>query len=111
MDNVWYNELGYTVNPFTIKPALIDDSIIGHADIIERVENFIFKGGFGILVGAYGVGKTTLLKTAIKKFVGKRKVVYFSCNRLNQRLDLDKILHKRYGKLGELLQIKSKHMI
>ncbi|MFT4310839.1 MAG: AAA family ATPase [Candidatus Woesearchaeota archaeon] len=111
MEDVWYNKLGYDNNPFTIKPAIINDDIIGHAQTIERIEEFLFKGGFGILSGQYGVGKTTLLKTAIKKFVGQKKVIYFSCNRLQASLNLDKFLHQRYGKIGELLQIKSKHMI
>jgi predicted AAA+ superfamily ATPase len=108
---IWYNELGFSHNPFSIKPAVVNDKLIGQADTVDAVRDVIRKGGMCVIEGNYGVGKTTFLKSIIRRFSGRRKVVYFSCNRLTGPLDLDKLLHERFGVVGKLLKIKSKNMI
>jgi vacuolar-type H+-ATPase catalytic subunit A/Vma1 len=108
---LWYVDHGYRHNPFSIKPAIIHDKLIGQVQTLEEVNMIVKKGGVCLIEGAFGVGKTTFLKSVIRRFAGKRKVLYFSCNRLLGRLNLDKLLHERFGVVGKLLKIKSKNMI
>ena len=108
---LWYVGHGFRHNPFSIKPAIIHDRLIGQVETLEEVNSIVKDGGMCLIEGAFGVGKTTFLKSVIRRFAGKRKVLYFSCNRLLGRLNLDKLLHERLGVVGKLLKIKSKNMI
>ncbi|HLP79138.1 MAG TPA: ATP-binding protein, partial [Acidobacteriota bacterium] len=56
-------------------------------------------------------GKTTLLRTIIKHFGGKRRVIYYAANRLVGPLDIEQLLFKRFGFITQMLKIKSKNMI
>ena len=111
MKKLWYARAGFDHNPFSIKPAVVNDYIIGQADTIERIQDSIKEGGMSVIVGSFGVGKTTFLKSVIKRFSGRRKVVYYSCNRLHGSLDIDRLLYERFGVVGKLLRYKSKNMI
>jgi len=63
-----------------------------------------------MIVGDYGTGKTALLKNIIRTFKGKRKVIFYSYNRREKTLDLNKLL---YGKsiYNKFFHIKPKKMI
>jgi MoxR-like ATPase len=107
---IWFEKLGYDKNPLSIKPT---DAygIIGRDELITDLLSSIQEGTLCALIGQYGLGKTSMLKQIVNQFKGKKKVAYFSCNRLTGPLDLDRIIHERFGAIGRLLQIKSKKMI
>lgn len=105
---IWFKKLGFYNNPFSIKPAAFSDEIYGHnaQDIINRIDN----GGILFIEGAYGKGKTTILKRVIRELGGKKKVVYYSCNRKEDNINFDELLTGG-SFLGRLFNIKTKGMI
>ncbi|MFT4311943.1 MAG: AAA family ATPase [Candidatus Woesearchaeota archaeon] len=106
---IWYQELGFKENPFTIKPTH-PHAYVGNQKTIEQITKSLTQGKICVVHGKYGAGKTTFLKTIISQFEGKRRVIYFSCNRLLQSLDIDKLLYERYL-VTKWLKIRSKNMI
>ncbi len=109
---VWYEELGFDEDPFKGNALDRDDKLIGRkevkADLVYRIES----GSMLLIVGKEGVGKTMLLKHAIDTFKGKGKVIYVDGNKVNKRLNIEKLLIKGAGFLqGALLKQKPKEMI
>ncbi|MFH1064951.1 MAG: hypothetical protein V1734_00395 [Nanoarchaeota archaeon] len=109
--DVWYNKLGFAENPFSIKPAIYSDSVYGYPNIIAEVIKSISAGRMVFVRGNYGNGKSTMLKHILKRFGGQGKLAYFSCNRLEDRLDIKRILNGRYGFFGKVFDLKPKNMI
>ncbi len=107
---VWYESLGLDKNPFSIKPGE-NKSIIGLDFVVSQVIDQVENNKMCIVEGNYGAGKTTFLKQLINYFGGQKKVIYFSCNRLNKELNVDKLLYERFGVFTKVLRIKSKQMI
>jgi len=87
----WYNQLGFYNNPFSIKPAVFHDEILGDNGVVDEVLDRIRSGSVLFIDGEYGAGKTTILKRIIHEFGGKRKVVYYSCNRSENGLDVERL--------------------
>lgn len=110
VQKLWYEELKYKKNPFSIKPQLKGE-LHGRSEEISQIISAIGHNNFIIVEGEYGVGKTTMLKKIISKFGGARKVIYYSCNRLTGSLDVERLLINRFGALTRVLKIKSKQMI
>jgi len=108
MKTTWFEELGYSTNPLSIKPSEIAK---GNTQTIAAILDRVEQGQMSLVHGVFGSGKTTLLKQIIKAFGGQRRVIYFSCNRLEKELDVDKLLYERFGLLTKFFKIKSKKMI
>lgn len=106
---LWYKDLGFYNNPFSIKPLAFHDEIIGNniRDVISKIE----KGNVLFIEGEYGNGKTSVLKRIVREFGGSRRLVYYSCNRTDKNIDFDNLLTGRYGIIGRLFGIKPKDMI
>lgn len=106
---IWFKRIGFYNNPFSIKPAAFSDEIYGYniAEVLNKINN----GEVLFIEGAYGHGKTTILKRIIREFGGKKKVVYYSCNRKDGDLDLDGLLTGRYGIFGKIFNLKPRGMI
>ena len=58
--DIWYKELGFYNNPFSIKPMAFHDEIIGYD--VDLVLGKIGNGEVMLIEGNYGKGKTTILK-------------------------------------------------
>lgn len=110
-EKIWYRELGYYNNPFSLKPAAFTDAIFGYESMVNDIVTNIHASGLIFIEGNYGEGKTTILKRLINEFGGHGKVIYFSCNRIEQRLNVKKLLNDRYGFLGSLMDLQPKNMI
>lgn len=108
---LWYRRMGFAENPFSIKPGIYSDSVYGYPNVIGEVAKGILAGKMQFVMGNYGNGKSTMLKYLLRKFGGQGKLAYFSCNRLEDRLDVKRILNGRYGFMGKLLDLKPKNMI
>ncbi|MEK6968390.1 MAG: ATP-binding protein [Nanoarchaeota archaeon] len=90
MSDLWYRELGFYNNPFSIKPAAYTNDVIGHN--LKSMFKSIDSGQLIFIAGPFGTGKTTMLKHIIGKFGGERKVVYFSCG-LERSMDVSDLIH------------------
>ena len=74
MVDVWFKQLGFSRNPFSIKPAAFTYELFGvNSDsLISGIED----GKMLFVEAPIGFGKTTLLKSIVHRFGGKNKVVY-----------------------------------
>ncbi len=77
MNEPWYWKLGFSANPFSIKPAALTSEVVGRQmqPILENVES----GSVQFIEAPLGSGKTTILKGIISRFRGKKKLIYCSC--------------------------------
>ena len=74
MADVWFKKLGFGSNPFSIKPAAFSYELFGAN--IDGVLSGIEEGKVLFVEAPLGHGKTTLLKSIISRFGGKKKVIY-----------------------------------
>jgi len=74
MGDVWFRKLGFSRNPFTIKPAAFSYELIGPN--INEVISGIEEGKLQFVEAPLGFGKTTMLKGIVHWFGGRKKVVY-----------------------------------
>lgn len=89
MNQPWYWQLGFEVNPFSIKPAALSNDVIAHKTerIIERISN----GDVQFVEAPLGMGKTTMLKKILAQFGGRGKVIYAS-SVMGENLDVKSLL-------------------
>ena len=111
MISLWYEDLGFEKNPFSMKPIDFKDALIGYDDEIKKISKLIKDGKFVFIQGKYGRGKTSVLKKIIKKFSGERKLAYFSGNQIHDYLDIDSILIGAGGFWSRLFRIRSEEVI
>lgn len=111
MDSIWYRRVGFYNNPFSIKPAAYRDRVTGLETAVDDISYAILTKKLIFVEGEYGQGKTTILKKLINDFGGNKQVAYFSCNRLDGRLNIERLLKKRYGFLGRLFGFEAKDMV
>jgi hypothetical protein len=109
--NVWFRELGFFNNPFSIKPAMFSDKVVGYEEVVDEISYGVLNKKMLFLEGEYGEGKSTILKRLINDFGGKKQVIYYSCNRIETRLNVKRLLNNRYGFWGKLFDMKPKDMI
>lgn len=108
--SVWFRELGFYSNPFSIKPAAFHDTLYGYDSVIEEVSYNMLKGKIVIVEGDYGFGKTTILRHILHDFGGKKQVIYYNCARMDGRLNIKDLLNGRYGFIGRLFNMKGRNM-
>ncbi len=111
MNTVWFRELGFYNNPFSIKPAAFHDQIIGFEKVVDEISYGILNNKLVIVEGDYGNGKSSILKKLLNDFGGKKQVIYYSCNRMDNNLNIKMLLNGRYGFFGHLFDMKPKDMI
>ncbi len=111
MNTVWFKELGFNNNPFSIKPAAFHDQVVGFDKIVDEISYGILNNKLLIVDGDYGNGKSSILKRLLNDFGGKKQVIYYSCNRMDSRLNVKMLLNGRYGFVGKLFDIKPKEII
>lgn len=110
-NNLWYRKIGFYNNPLSIKPAPYDFKVVGQDDIIEELTYKIPAGTITFVEGALGTGKSTIMKYLIHKFKGKGQVIFFSCNRIDNELNVEEMLVNKYGFWGRLMKKHPKDMI
>ena len=109
-EETWFEKLGYEENPLVIKP-LKDEEIVGFEDKIGELLDSLDKGAFWILNGAYGTGKSSILKQIIEMFIGQGRLVYYSLNRVDRSVDFVSLLKKRASFFKRLFGIMPKNAI
>jgi hypothetical protein len=92
---LWYRQLGFYNNPFSIKPAAFHDNLFGYDSAISEVVRRIKDGGVIFVEGEYGAGKSTLLKKIIHAYGGKKEVVYYSFNVADQKINIPELIEGR----------------
>jgi len=112
---VWYQELGFFNNPFSIKPAAFHNDLLGNSSTVARLIKTLQDRGIVFVSGDFGVGKTTVLKKIIGEFRGEdfgaKKIVYYNCNQSERSIDYDKLLVNAGGFFSRLFGVKRKGMM
>ena len=103
--------MGFFENPFSIKPALFDNVLNGYESLIDKINQTIAESKFILVYGKYGTGKTTILKGIINRFGGKKKVIYYNCDKSDRSIDFDSLLINSGSFFTKLFGIKKKNRI
>jgi energy-coupling factor transporter ATP-binding protein EcfA2 len=112
MDNdIWYIRLGFKENPFSIKPKSSEYGIYGNDETLININKKIEESKLIFVNGNFGSGKTTLMKSIISKFGGKKRVIYYNCNQNTMSVNFDKLLYNAGNFFNKLLHIKKKNII
>ena len=91
MADVWFKKLGFGKNPFSIKPAAFSYELFGVN--VDVVISGIDDGKVLFVEAPLGYGKTTMLKSIIHRFGGRKKVIY--ANILpSERVDVKDLLKR-----------------
>jgi len=109
--DIWYEQLGFIENPFSIKPGAYDDEIFGYSNELKKVYSAMNKGGVWFVEGNFGVGKTSMLKQIINNFKGRKRVIYYSANRSEGGINFKQLLKNRNGFFQKWFGILPKSMI
>jgi predicted AAA+ superfamily ATPase len=109
MSDLWYRELGFKENPFSIKPAALHDEVIAYD--LEEIYDKVEYGDVVFIEGPFGMGKSTILKNIINEFGGDKRIVYYSANRSDGKIDFNKVLTSNQGFLGKVLGMKPKDVV
>jgi predicted AAA+ superfamily ATPase len=107
----WYENLGFSNNPFSIDPRKNHDKLVNMDDAVEEMYYRIDSGSMLVIEALPGCGKTSLLMMAAKKFGGRKNVVYVDCIALEKKLNITHVLQEKYGVLGRILEKTPKNMI
>jgi predicted AAA+ superfamily ATPase len=110
MEKLWFQQLGFRENPFSIKPAAFGNKLVGYDHVIEELYYRVNAGGMVFIEGQLGTGKTSLLKLVASKYRGMKRLMYFSCNEI-KNADLSEVLFAKIGFWRHLFNIKPKGMI
>lgn len=107
----WYDELDFAENPFTIKPREELEEYIGQKKILNQILRKVNQKKIIILRGELGTGKTSILKSIINEFKGKRIVYYHNAFSSKQDIDAKKISKNAGGYLSRKLGVETKNIV
>lgn len=101
----WYSKIGFDGDPFSK-----DSGFAGHDELINEVFYTVYSGNILFIEGESGSGKTKILHEVIKRFGGRKKIIYMNCRHF-RGLNVEDVLKKRYGFFSRLLGRKPENMI
>lgn len=107
----WFEELDFYENPFSTDPVKSAKKLVGADALLNELFYRVEAGSIMFIEGEDGLGKTSLLKQVIRRFKGKKKVIYFDCSEIDTKADIEALMQGRYGFFGKLLKIAPKGMI
>lgn len=112
MEDTWYNEYDFNVNPFEIDP-MIDEprQLIGREEEEKEIVYRILSSNMVFVEGGRGKGKTALLRHAIENFKGHGKVIYLDANKVNKQINIENLLMGANKIRSGLMGKKPKGMI
>ncbi len=105
----WYEKFGFYDNPLSIKP--LEPTIFGYKEELKDLFKGISEGKIILVTGEYGLGKTTIIKHLIRRFSGKKKLIFCSCNRYDHDLDVDNMIVKSGTLLSRIFKKKNRDLI
>ena len=109
MENLWYKRIGFETNPFSIKPIHFNDNL--QSSKTNQLLEKIALGKILFIEGEYGTGKSSTLQAIIKKFGGKKQILYYNCNTTEDSIDFQNLFKKRHNWFQRMFGAKAKNMI
>jgi|APHM01.1.fsa_nt_gi ATPase family associated with various cellular activities (AAA). len=107
----WYHEMGFYKNPLSTKPAAFHDDVLGYEEKYKEIKSKISQDSIVGFFGAYGTGKSTVLKKIIRDFGGRKNVIYYSCSKSDNPIDFDRLIRRAGNILQRLFRIRKKGLI
>lgn len=107
----WYRKFGFYNNPFTIKPAYFDYELVGYNNIINELAYKITSGSMVFIEGPLGSGKTSILQHVTHTFKEEKKIIFLSCNQINEGTDIASLLKTKFWVFEKLFGIKPKNIV
>ena len=108
---LWFEKIGFTHNPFTIKPGFFDDEVVGYDDEVDTLISKIENDEMIYLEGSYGQGKTTILTYIINEFKGRNRIIKIQRSRNDKPFNYDKLLVGASGVIKRSFNMRSKDVI
>ncbi|NTV24156.1 MAG: AAA family ATPase [Nanoarchaeota archaeon] len=109
MSDSWYRKLGFSSNPFNIKPAAFQGELVAYD--VDFIYSKIDSGEMVFIEGQYGTGKTTILKSIINRYKGKNKIIYYSFNEGESVFNLASLLDGANSLIRKITGVKEKNII
>lgn len=105
----WYEKFNFYEDPFSTKPSAFEP--VGTNSLVDELAYRVNSGSLVFLEGEPGSGKTAVLKQLIKRFKGRKKVIYFDCESIAKSLNIEKLMHERHGFFGKLFRVVPTDMV
>lgn len=102
----WYTKIGFDTDPF-----MKESGFEGHDSLVDEVFYAIHAGNMVFITGESGSGKTKILHEIIKRFGGKKKIIYVNCRHMEKAVNVEKLLQKSSGFMGKFFGKKPNRMI
>ncbi|MBD3203041.1 AAA family ATPase [Candidatus Woesearchaeota archaeon] len=109
MSKLWYREIGFYNNPFSIKPASFHDELIAYD--LDYIYSKIDNGQMIFIDGTYGSGKTTILKNIINRYRGDKKVIYYNYNLAKKDFNIKNLIKGSNSFINKIMGIKPHNII
>lgn len=107
----WFERLDFYENPFSVQPEKFLKQLVGVEQLLDDLFYRIDAGSMIFIEGDEGSGKTSVLRRAIKRFKGKKRVIYFDCQEIDSKANIEDLMQRRYGFFGKLFRLTPKNMI
>ncbi|MCP3682841.1 MAG: AAA family ATPase [bacterium] len=104
----WFEKLDYYENPLT--PDAVEEPF-AIEKLVDDLHYRVESGSMVFIEGPDGVGKSSLLMSIVKKFSGKKRVIFLDCTKLKKNVDIERVMHERYGFFGRLFNLTPQNMI
>ncbi len=104
--NDWYEEMDYERNPFNRRTRAF-----GAEGVLDEVFYAIVSGNMIVLEGGEGMGKTKVLREAIKKFRRSGRVIYLNTSELDKNLNIEKAIKGKRNFFDRLFNLKPRNMV
>lgn len=106
---MWWKKIDLSENPFSAPPE--DYEPLGLGKTVEEVVYRVESGSIVFIEGGKGFGKTSILKSLIRHFKGKGRVIFVDAAKIERDINIEKLMKERYGFWGRLLGVTPKEMI
>lgn len=104
---MWWKKIDLEENPFSSE----DSEPYGLDKVIEETVYRVESGSIIFIEGQKSMGKTSLLKSLIKRFKGKGRVIYVDASKIDRDINIERLMKARYGFFGRLFGFTPKDMI
>ncbi len=105
---MWWKKIELGENPFSTSP---DFEPFGLEKAIDEAAYRIESGSIVFIEGSRGLGKTSVLKSLIRRFRGKGRVIFVDAAKIERDINIERLMRERYGFWGRLLGVVPKDMI
>jgi HJR/Mrr/RecB family endonuclease len=110
-DFVWYKEISFFSNPFSIKPVSLHSKMFGAETVVKKIVKKIHDMQQIYFYSDTGFGKTTILKKIFNDLSKIYNIYYCNCSQGHESINLNKYICASNGFFNKLLGFPKKKVI